>query len=189
MHHQLNYFTNIECDTIINLSNEYKDYGFKYQWYRDNYDKNNRKNINEITSFQSFLIPNDSNTNWIFNKIEYFFEEVTQIKFKKSINVCQLYKYSYGDKFYKHIDLNTFFPKRRWNLGVQLNEDYEGGEYLCWNGLNEDDSVKIIPKNTGTICCYHSRQLHEIKEITKGNRWSLVIKIDSDFIYEKKSII
>jgi len=189
MNYELGYFTKEECEKIINLNKVYKDYGFRYEWYTKTYDKNNRKDINGLISFQAFLIPNDENTKWIFDRVQNFFEKVTGIKFKIPINVCQLYNYGVGDKFPKHIDLNATFPKRRWNLGVQLNEDYEGGEYLCWNGLNENDSVKFIPKNTGTICGYHSRQLHEIKEITSGNRWSLVFKVESDFINEKKSII
>ena len=111
------------------------------------------------------------------------------IKFLENIQGCQLYKYKPGDVFPKHIDLSADYPNRRYNLGVNLNENYNGGEYQCWAENIEDETMQIIPKNTGTICLYHSRQLHEIKEITEGERWSLVIKIDADIINAGKQTV
>lgn len=183
-----NYFTNKECKKIINLSKTYKNYGFNYEWYKNTYDKDNRRQKG-TSKFQAYLIPNAPYTKWIFDKIQIFFEETTEVKFKKDLIQCQLYKYVEGDEFQKHIDLTNDFPKRRWNLGVNLNENYEGGDYLCWTEDVEDENVMVIPKISGTICLYHSRQLHEIKKITKGIRWSLVIKVESDYIQEKKQFI
>jgi hypothetical protein len=188
MKYKENYFSKSECKKIINLYKTYKNFGFKYNWYKDSYDKNNRRQTGG-SKFYGYLIPNITTTKWLFDKLQIFLEENTGLKFIKNIDCCQLYKYETGDVFQQHIDLTDMFPKRRYNLGVNLNENYEGGEYYCWAEDIENDTIQLIPKNTGTICMYNSRQLHEIKEITKGIRWSLVIKIESDLINEKIKFI
>lgn len=187
MFHAINYFSKKECKKIISLHKTYKNYGFNFDWYRQTYDKNNRRD--DMSKLQAYLIPNVPYTKWMYDKLQSFFEQSTGIKFISPLHHCQLYKYQTGDVFPKHVDLNAEFSDRRWNLGINLNDDYEGGEYLCWDNLNEDDTMKIIPKSAGTICLYHSRQLHEIKEITKGERWSLVVKIESQHIDEKINLI
>jgi hypothetical protein len=188
MEYKISYFTEKECKKIINLHKTYKNFGFNFDWYKNTYDSNNRKNVG-TSAFNAYLIPNSPHTKWIFDKLQTFFEKSTGLKFTNDIFNCQLYRYETGDLFEKHIDLVETFPKRRYNLGVNLNQNYSGGEYYCWAEDTEDDTVQLIPKNTGTICVYHSRQLHEIKEITKGVRWSLVIKIESDIINEKMTLI
>ena len=188
MQYKKNYFNKTECKKIINLHKIYKDYGFNYDWYKNACDKDNRRK-NNPSKFYTYLIPNAPYTKWLFDKLQFFFENETGIKFTENIKGCQLYKYKTGDVFPKHIDLAKDYPNRRYNLGVNLNENYNGGEYQCWAENIEDETMQIIPKNTGTICLYHSRQLHEIKEITEGERWSLVIKIDADIINEKQTII
>jgi|LakMenEpi03Aug12_release.lakeMendotaPanAssembly.Ray.scaffolds.fasta_scaffold132543_3 hypothetical protein len=188
MKYESNYFSKAECKKIINLHKTYKTYGFNYDWYKNMYDKNNRKN-GGTSKFSAYYLPNTPYTKWLFDKLQTFFEENTDLKFTKDIYGCQLYKYETGDIFPKHIDLTNSFPTRRYNMGINLNENFEGGEYYCWTEDTEDDTMQIIPQTTGTICLYHSRQLHEIKEITNGERWSLVIKIESDMINEKQIII
>ena len=188
MKYKIDYFTKKECEKIIDLHKTYKDFGFNYDWYKNVYDENNRRE-GKTSKFDAYLIPNSPHTKWLFDKLQTFFEESTGLTFINNIPKCQLYRYEVGDSFPKHIDLVDIFPKRRYNLGVNLNDDFSGGEYHCWNEDTEDDTMKVIPKKTGTICVYHSRQLHEIKEITKGVRWSLVIKIDADVINEKQTII
>jgi Rps23 Pro-64 3,4-dihydroxylase Tpa1-like proline 4-hydroxylase len=188
MKYKKNYFSKNECKKIINLHKTYKNYGFNYDWYKNIYNKDNRREA-KTNTFYAYLIPNSPYTKWIFDKLQMFFEETMFIEFTKNIKSCQLYKYKTGDVFQKHVDLSAEHPKRRYNLGVNLNENYEGGEYYCWDGMAADETKQIVPKETGTICTYHSRQLHEIKEITKGERWSLVIKIESDIINEKKTMI
>jgi hypothetical protein len=42
--------------------------------------------------------------------------------------MCTLHRYTIGDHFAKHIDLAKGYEDRRYNLGIQLNEEYEGGE-------------------------------------------------------------
>jgi predicted 2-oxoglutarate/Fe(II)-dependent dioxygenase YbiX len=63
-----------------------------------------------------------------------------------------------------------------WNLGIQLNTNYVGGDYICYNINNE---VVNISKEIGNVVAYQSDVLHEIKEIASGVRYSMVIKIHS----------
>ena len=87
-------------------------------------------------------------------------------------------------------DLNNAFSEGQYGFadGGATKEDIYNAQFADDEDV-EDDTMQVIPKNTGTICVYHSRQLHEIKHITEGVRWSLVIKIDADVINEKQTII
>jgi predicted 2-oxoglutarate/Fe(II)-dependent dioxygenase YbiX len=78
------------------------------------------------------------------------------------------------------------FEDRRYNLGIQLNEDYEGGEYVCFG---PNDEKIIISKEIGTGLAYHCSVPHEIKKITKGERWSIVMPITKKIIIEKINLL
>ena len=91
-----------------------------------------------------------------------------------------------GDSFSKHIDLAEGFDTRRYNLGIQLNDSYEGGEYVCWDDNNNE---VLISKQIGTALSYHCRIWHEIKKITNGERWSIVMPIKKQHINEKINLI
>jgi predicted 2-oxoglutarate/Fe(II)-dependent dioxygenase YbiX len=91
-----------------------------------------------------------------------------------------------GDGFAKHVDLVKEFDKRRYNLGIQLNDSYEGGEDICWD---ENNNEVLISKETGTVMSYHGKIWHEIKQITKGERWSIVMPIKKNHIIENINLI
>jgi predicted 2-oxoglutarate/Fe(II)-dependent dioxygenase YbiX len=78
------------------------------------------------------------------------------------------------------------FDTRRYNLGIQLSDSYEGGEYVCWD---DNDNEVLISKQTGTVLSYHGRIWHEIKEITNGERLSIVMPIYKHHIIEKTNLI
>jgi predicted 2-oxoglutarate/Fe(II)-dependent dioxygenase YbiX len=71
-------------------------------------------------------------------------------------------------------------------LGIQLNESYEGGEYLIWD---DNENEILISKEVGTALAYHGRLYHEIKKITTGERWSIVMPLNNFNIIEKKSLL
>lgn len=188
MNYSINYFTKDECIRIIQYSEKYRNYGFNVEWYRKIYDKDNRRKNKEI-NLQGYIIPNNNETNWVFEKIKKYFEETTKIKFKKEIDDIFLAKYSVGDVFPKHTDLTEKFPNRKYNIGVHLNDDYEGGDFNIWKTQNDSEGSKIFPKKEGTIFIYQPHQLHEITKIDKGTRWSIVKIIESDFLEIKKTLI
>ena len=151
-------------------------------------DGNKLVGVDGNTSYRVFVIENSSETEWMFNKLLEWFSDVNNIKinYDNKVKKCTLHQYSVGDSFNKHIDLNPNFPDRRWNLGIQLNDEYTGGDYICYDKNNNEI---ILSKEVGTAVAYHCRTLHEIKEITNGERWSIVMPIGKKHIIEKINLI
>ena len=180
-------FTKQECDKIIKYSNVYKN--TDKEFHPNVTVINNRLvSSNGALSYDVFVIPNDINTEWFFNKLINWFCLHSGIKLNpnQKIQKCTLHCYNTGDKFPKHIDLTKLSEDRRYNLGIQLNNNYEGGEYLCWDDKNNE---VLLSKETGTAIMYHCRISHEIKEITKGERWSIVMPISDFEIIETKNLL
>ena len=185
-------FTKEECNEIIRYSNigYSKFYKKTNKWFNTNPNITDNKLISDSNrvSYNVFLILNDINTEWFFNKLTNWFSLQSGIKLNPNIKIqkCTLHCYNIGDKFPKHMDLCRGFEHRRYNLGIQLNDEYEGGEYVCWDDTNNE---VLISKEIGTAIMYHCRILHEIKEITKGERWSIVMPISDFQIIETKNLL
>jgi predicted 2-oxoglutarate/Fe(II)-dependent dioxygenase YbiX len=45
--------------------------------------------------------------------------------------------------------------------------------------------MKILPKICGSIYSFYGSGLHEVKEVTYGERWSLIVFIDKKNIKKK----
>ncbi len=186
-------FSKEECTEILNFKNIYTDFFFrKGEKYIDTENHRieqlvgmeNGKKMGKF--FNVWDIPNDENSEWVFNKLITWFSNVSGVKIKENIkrSNCSLHKYSKGDLFMRHIDLVDQFSNRRWNVGIQLNSDYDGGEYICYN----ENVPHIFSKEEGTALFYKSDVEHEIKEIIKGERWSIVLSIPKEMIIEKRKI-
>jgi hypothetical protein len=187
MIYQEKIFTKEECDKIITYSNTYKNTeGFFNKQHIKIADNRIVSNTGRF-SYNVYAIPNNKNTEWVFNKLLNWFSLESGIKLNTAgkIQMCTLHCYSNGDSFAKHIDLMKGFENRRYNLGIQLNDSYEGGEYVCWDGNNNE---VLISKQTGTALSYHCRIPHEIKKITNGERWSIVLPITKNQIIETKNL-
>ena len=146
------------------------------------------KIVTNNTSYRVSIIPNISETEWMFEKILIWFSHTNNIELNtiNKVEYCTLHQYGVGDSFSKHIDLAEGFDTRRYNLGIQLNDSYEGGEYVCWDDNNNE---VLISKQIGTALSYHCRIWHEIKKITNGDRWSIVMPIKKQHINEKINLI
>jgi hypothetical protein len=191
MIHQQLLFNEEECNLIksyVKLQPTELSKHFNTRGFFNFIDGNKLVATNGRTSYSVFVIENTSETMWMFNKLLKWFSDVNNIKinYDNKVELCTLHQYSVGDKFSKHIDLMEGFETRRYNLGIQLNDSYEGGEYICWD--DNDDEV-LISKQTGTALSYHCRIWHEIKEITNGERWSIVMPIHKHHIIEKINLI
>lgn len=187
MVHQEKIFSKEECERIINYSKLEDNKPTFIQNSKVEYF-NNRIKIKDKISYNIYKIYNTNETEWMFNKLLKWFSEKNNVKLNdnsKPIS-CTLHQYIIGDKFIKHTDLNKGFEDRRYNVGIQLNVDYEGGEYLCYD-IN--DKPISISKEIGTALSYHGRVPHEIKEITNGSRWSIVMPIHNWEIIEKQNLI
>ena len=195
MIYQEKIFTKQECDKILSYTKIYTDLPFRKLESR--LDLDNRR-INEFVKmengkklgkfFNVWDIVNDAETEWMFEKLFNWFLMVSKIERNPNNKpaVCSLHKYSKGDSFMKHKDYNEKWPNRRWNLGIQLNENYSGGEYICYD---TNDKEILLSKEVGTAIAYDASTFHEIKEIVDGERWSIVLTILKKDILEKIYLI
>lgn len=195
MIYQEKIFTKEECDKILSYTKIYTDLPFRE--LESNLDLDNRR-INEFAKtengkklgkfFNVWDIVNNTESEWMFEKLFNWFSAVSKIERNPNNKPygCALHKYSKGDSFMKHTDYNERFPNRRWNLGIQLNEDYIGGEYICYDTNNNEI---ILSKEVGTAIAYDASTFHEIKEILEGERWSIVLTIMKKDILEKMHLL
>lgn len=146
-------FTLDECQTIINLSNVLQ--------------KVERDESYRGISYDYYSIGLNSNTKWIFDRLDLFFTMETGISVIKQLDAVHLFDYSIGDKFVKHRDV--YYENQIHNIGACLNEDYEGGEFILYQ-----PEYKILPKKTGEIYTFNHYYEHEVLEVKKGHRWSLI---------------
>ena len=89
------------------------------------------------------------------------------------LNQIQLLKYEVGGKYEIHIDHNEQ-AQRTLTFILNLNEDYEGGDFVFYNQDNTE--MKRIKCKTGTCIMFPSnfQYPHRIEPITKGTRYSIV---------------
>ena len=150
-------FSKEECDSIINLNKN----------NLQNWKKNDR-------DYESLSIFYNENTNWIFEKLKYFFEKQsghTIINLKKEIH---FHKYNQNDWFGKH---NDNLNKRIFSVGVLLNENFDGGDFKLY-----DKTEIILDKKIGNSYIFNVDITHEILPITSGTRYSLIWFLQSDNI-------
>lgn len=192
MIYQEKIFTKQECDTIIGYSKIYNA-NPKLRSSEQFIDyKNNRIDSVVIKggekigkSFYVYDIMKDPNTEWLFDKLFGWFETVSNIKLIKDVKKTNisLLKYEKGDFFSKHTDIYKNFEWRRYTLNIQLDNQYEGGDYIVYYNNEEI----ILNKEQGTAIAYWSDYEHEIKEIKNGTRWSIVTSIPKNLILEKSN--
>lgn len=199
-------FTKEECDRIINYKNKYHSFLVTPEWSLINNSRtvyHKEENFNGsifengkdwVKKYNVWDIPINEETIWFYDRIYTWFMLVSGVKIDKSIyfnnpNAAhKLHEYTIGDKFDLHIDKNENNLDRIWNLGIQLNSNYKGGDYICYTENNEPI---YLSKEIGNVVAYTSEVPHEICEILDGIRYSLVIKIHSWELIkkEKKSIL
>jgi hypothetical protein len=175
-------FTKEECELII-------------QQAKSNQDKDDV--IWDISAKKyngwHFLYKNENNR-WVYDKLFQWLKEETGEEINKEKLIIDrmespqfVHQYSKGDFFIRHKDKvlnNTFY--RKYNFGIQLSDDYDGGELVVWD---ENDIEHIIPKKVGTALFYNSELAHEVRTITDGIRYAFIFILDSDYIEKNKSII
>jgi PKHD-type hydroxylase len=99
-----------------------------------------------------------------------------------------LNRYKDGDHYGQHIDRPVRIVNAKdhvrcdLSMTVFLNDDYEGGELMIYNG----DSNTAVKLKKGDAVLYPSGYLHEVKKITKGVRICAVTWIQSGIRDEQK---
>lgn len=149
-----NYFTKEECDRILAYSNNAEKEFSKF-------------NDVERISYYYINIFEDNNSKWLFDKINNFVESTTNMSVVNSVGSSHLHYYKEGDKFGIHTDDNI--PDQLFAVGVCLNDDYDGGEFVLHN------PHYVLPKSIGATYLFSTLRPHEINTILSGERWSLIV--------------
>ena len=163
-------FTNEECEKIIKMVNPMSMDNSNMYFKNDENIKYKVSNINR-----------DESTNWIFDKMLNFFTNKTGIKIKKPLDILHIHNYKVGDYFKKHKD--SLYPTQMHNIGVCLNDDYVGGEFILY------EPYEILPKKQGEIYTFESLRLHEVKKIESGERWSIIAFLHIENLELKKGLL
>lgn len=150
MIYQQNIFTIDECNTIIDLIKTDSRY----------WDLNDR-------NYKSLLILNDTNTNWVFEKLKNFFEIKTGISIIEIRSELHFHIYEPNDYFGIHNDNMDY---RVFSVGVLLNDNFDGGDFL----LYPTDKTITLDKSTGNSYIFPVSIKHEVTKIIKGERYSLI---------------
>jgi len=158
-------FTKEECEKIIAISDDYLSSEVSSG------DNDIRK------SSHYWIYPEDGE--WIYRRIVdiifYMNNKIYNYKLN-GIEALQLTRYGVGDYYDNHMDVepdnNSLSAQRKLSFSVQLSEegDYEGGN-LVLHGAN---LKTITQKSIGTVTLFPSYRLHNVSEVTKGTRYSLV---------------
>lgn len=149
-------FSKEECEKIINLSKIYEPKHSSTLFMRTDFNY-----------FYHVVTRNDS-TQWIFDMLTEFLK--TEYPDNKICEMPEIYLHRYlvGNEFAKHND-STTHPDQILNIGVCLNDDYEGGEFIAYTPF------EVLPKVVGAIYTMKSDREHEVKKILSGERWSLIL--------------
>tara|TARA_R110002074_G_scaffold63044_11_gene151477 strand:+ start:7203 stop:8396 length:1194 start_codon:yes stop_codon:yes gene_type:complete len=169
------YFSSEECETIKDIAA--KSYSEKATVGGGNLGKYSE----EVREVNRYSIPTTLENNWIFEKIATAVAIENAEKYKFSlvgiVHSLDLLHYSHETNCHYnwHMDCGKgSSTNRKLSVSVQLSskEDYEGGELLI-----NDGSIVAASFEQGSINIFPSYLQHTVTEVTKGNRWAIVIWI------------
>jgi predicted 2-oxoglutarate/Fe(II)-dependent dioxygenase YbiX len=106
--------------------------------------------------------------NWFLVKLKKWLE-LHSVILLKTPNVYTVLKYTKGCYFKEHRDLAPHGTSNKiYTLIIELtnSNEYEGGEFIL--------EGNVVEKNIGDVILFESYKLHELKEITSGERMSFV---------------
>lgn len=164
---RIGYFSEKECDEIIRLREDYTSKTAITGDGTNSISYNNRNTL--VSTFYS-----NNHTAWIFEKLEAAISEL-MIHFRFDLagffEGAQIYVYPTGGFLNAHMDIGKgHMSTRKLGITVQLSDpkDYDGGE------LEFIDSVQTVPRERGTLAVFPTYMLHQVRTITRGERFSLV---------------
>jgi predicted 2-oxoglutarate/Fe(II)-dependent dioxygenase YbiX len=106
---------------------------------------------------------------------QHYFHYKFKFPYLQTTNIDQvdLLKYEVGGKYEIHCD-HCYQAERTLTFILNLNEDYEGGDFVFYNQDNTE--MKIVKCKTATCIMFPSnfQYPHRIEPITKGTRYSIV---------------
>jgi hypothetical protein len=154
-------FSKEECDYIIGLKNKYPLLGDNGRW--EQFDD---------FRYKFYTLEYATDIDWIIKRMCDYFEKEMNLHIFFRPTKLNMHHYTIGDEFGKHID--TGAPIKEWNVGIILNEDFEGGDYIIYD---ENDNPIVIDKKIGNVCIFQSQIPHQVTPITNGERWAIAMFI------------
>tara|TARA_R110000737_G_scaffold282832_2_gene289509 strand:- start:65 stop:610 length:546 start_codon:yes stop_codon:yes gene_type:complete len=168
----LNNLTNID---FIELIKKYIDKKAVNKLSTKGGDKENIRNV-----FGHSIKKNSVSDKIFFKHIDKIIQQhYSHYKFKfpyletSNLNQIDLLKYEFGGKYEIHTD-HFYQMQRTLTFILNLNEDYEGGDFVFYNQDNTE--MKRVKCKTATCIMFPSnfQYPHRIEPITKGTRYSIV---------------
>lgn len=160
-----NVFSKEECNQILNKC--LNESILKIAEVYDNKSMNTVIDVSKRKCKVAEIDLGELNNIIIKNLKEYF--DVKGYDFK--ISNYQFTKYQNGDYFNWHTDSSGgVYNERILTIVIQLNDEYEGGEFE----LEIDGKVYSLKKGIGNLFAFSSLTKHRIKEIKNGVRYSIV---------------
>lgn len=169
-----NAFSKDECEKIISIGNS----NTLLQSYVSKEDDLIVQD-KSVKNAEIAWLYSSSNTAWIFQRLTHIIHSLNNEFFRFDlygmIEGLQFTKYQSPDGLYvKHMDKfsNGMGVVRKLSLTVQLSDptDYDGGEL----DLHLDSIPTTMKKDQGRLVLFPSYIMHEVRPITRGNRYSLV---------------
>jgi hypothetical protein len=123
----------------------------------------NRTDIN----YKQWTILRNEDLEFLFKRVISFVEEKFNVKVTNFEETSWIYQYEINDGYIMHTDniLN-----RRFTIGVQLNDDYEGGDLMVdYNGKRT-----TVSKEIGNCYIFESSLLHGVSPIISGERFNFL---------------
>lgn len=163
--HIENFLTPEECDEIIKEFNNSLEEGGVLGTH-----KSARKSLVRFIEVDDIHMKVLDTINGLVSLKNFYVEKNEEIQFTK---------YQTGDYFDWHIDtiydsdnITEKVKNRTYSIVIQLNDEYEGGDFL-YEDTNTKE-VKVLKKQKGSIFLFNSSIRHKVDTITKGTRYSLV---------------
>jgi len=172
----------LDCENLKKSVIQYRQSGFKSGNDKMGYNLKIRNSLEGPTEIIKDSI--------IYNKLSKALNSFGYEFIADKFEFC-LYKYGVGNFIKKHSDTDIWDRSRICVMVGLLsdNDEYEGGDFNYYDSNGKLDG--ILNRKMGNVVIISPETLHEVTEVTKGERNSFVITIYQSEIksISKKSII
>jgi PKHD-type hydroxylase len=170
--YQKNYFTETECDAII-------DAGLHHINSVESYVGTDNTVVNEIRrNLIGFFPSKDERFAWIHKRVTDAIKSFNQQFWNYNLDFLETLQFTRydrpGDFYTYHMDMNhSSIEQRKLSVSIQLSDpgSYQGSDLLFLNcGKNHYETVR----DRGTIIMFPSFMIHQVTPLVSGTRYSLV---------------
>src|SRR3954467_11641669 len=174
-------FSPSECEAIIHIAKSLKpESAFTGTIENPSADKS-------IRSSELRWLKHQEKTEWVFDKLAQVVGSIQQnwypfalSGFQEPIQITH-YKASEGGHYKEHRDFGPGnMSTRKLSLVMLLNDaqEFKGGELEILSKNEEDKAIKEVSQ--GALIAFPSWELHRVRRVTEGQRWSLVCWVHGD---------